>query len=156
MERELLSGLSAESLRTRFFSAKVDISHERLIMFCNIDYDRHIAMVGEIMENGKRKIIGVARLIINADFSSSEFAVLVHDKYQGKKLGYKLMEVLIAIGREKGVDEIYGEVLSDNQKMISFCSKLGFTLLRYPGEGITTVTLKLRDAGTPPIDAHPA
>jgi acetyltransferase len=143
LEHELLSSLSPESLRTRFFSPNIDISHEKLILFCNIDYDRHIAMVGEIMENGKRKIIGVARLIINSDFNSAEFAVLVHDNYQGKRLGYKLMEVLIDIGREKGLYEIYGEVLTDNKKMLSFCKKLGFTAQGRPG-GTTTVTLRLR------------
>ena len=143
LEHELLSSLSPESLRTRFFSPNIDISHEKLILFCNIDYDRHIAMVGEIMENGKRKIIGVARLIINSDFNSAEFAVLVHDNYQGKRLGYKLMEVLIDIGREKGLYEIYGEVLTDNKKMLSFCKKLGFTAQGQSG-GTTTVTLRLR------------
>jgi acetyltransferase len=143
LERELLSSLSPESLRTRFFSPNIDKSHERLILFCNIDYDRHIAMVGEIMENGKRKIIGVARLIINSDFNSAEFAVLVHDKYQGKGLGYKLVEVLIDIGKEKGLDEIYGEVLTDNKRMLIFCKKLGFTAQGRPG-GTTTVTLRLR------------
>jgi RimJ/RimL family protein N-acetyltransferase len=37
------------------------------------------------------------------------------------------MEVLIDIGREKGLYEMYGEVLTDNKKMLSFCKKLGFT-----------------------------
>lgn len=56
-------------------------------MFCNIDYDRHIAMVAEVKENDERKIVGVARLILDPDFNSGEIAALVHDRFQRKVLG---------------------------------------------------------------------
>jgi len=54
-EHEMLSSLSQETSRTRFFSVIKDISHEWLILFCNIDYDRHMAMVAEMEEDGKKK-----------------------------------------------------------------------------------------------------
>ncbi len=84
---ELGTTVSKESVRTRFFSPVRDISHEWLIMFCNIDYDRHVAIVAEIKENRKRKIIGVARLVLEPDFRSGEFAILTHDAYQHKDSG---------------------------------------------------------------------
>ena len=58
LEQELAASLSHETIRTRFFSSLRDLSHEWLTLFCNIDYDRHMAIVAEITENGKRKIIG--------------------------------------------------------------------------------------------------
>ena len=143
LEREFLSTLSQESQRTRFFSAFNNITHEWLVMFCNIDYDRHIAMVAEIKENGERKIIGVARLILNPDFNSGEIAALVHDRFQRKGIGRKLMEMVIKIGRWKGLHEIYGDVLTDNEKMLGLCRKLGFTTKWLPG-GITRITLLLK------------
>ena len=39
-EHEMLSALSEDTLRARFFSAVKEISHEELILFCNIDPDR--------------------------------------------------------------------------------------------------------------------
>ena len=36
-------------------------------MLCNIDYDRHIAMVAEVKEKEERRIIGVVRLILDPD-----------------------------------------------------------------------------------------
>jgi acetyltransferase len=143
LEQEFLSTLSEESRRTRFFSAFKDVSHEWLVMFCNIDYDRHIAMVAEVKENGERKIIGVVRLILNPDFSSGEVAALVHDRFQRKGLGQKLMEVVINIARWKGLHEIHGEVLTDNQKMLGLCRKLGYKTKWLPG-GITRITLQLK------------
>ena len=143
LERDFLSTLSEESRRTRFFSVSKNISHEWLVVFCNIDYDRHIAIVAEVKENEERKIFGVARLILNPDFNSGEIAVLVHDRFQGKGIGRKLMEMVIKIGRWKGVHEIYGEVMTDNKKMLGLCRKLGFTTKWLFG-GITRITLPLK------------
>ncbi len=64
LEHELLSSLSDETLRTRFFSVLRNISHNWLVTFCNIDYERQSAIVAEVKEGEKRKIIGVGRLIL--------------------------------------------------------------------------------------------
>ena len=133
-EHEMLSALSEETLRTRFFSKIKEISHEWLILFCNIDYDRHIAIVAEIQEkNDKRKMIGVARLMMTPDLASGEIAVLVHDKFQGKGLGLKFAEVLTAIAREKRLETIRAEVLTDNKRMLAILRRLGFKIQWLPG-----------------------
>ncbi|HME41726.1 MAG TPA: bifunctional acetate--CoA ligase family protein/GNAT family N-acetyltransferase [Syntrophorhabdales bacterium] len=141
---EMATTVSKETIRTRFFSSIKDMSHEWLIMFCNIDYDRHVAIVAEITENRKRKIIGVARIVMQPDFRSGEFAILTHDRYQHKGLGYKLVSMLIEIGRERGLEEIVGDVLTENEKMLKLAEKLGFTSRWVPG-GTTRITLKLKD-----------
>jgi len=144
LEHELLASLSHETIRTRFFSSMRDFSHEWLILFCNIDYDRHMAIVAEITENGKRKIIGVGRLVMEPDFQSGEFAIVIHDRYQREGLGYKLVEMLIGIGRERGLEEVVGNVLAENEKMLKLARKLGFTTQWLAG-GVTKVTLKLKN-----------
>ncbi len=142
-EHEMLSSLSEETLRTRFFSTIKDISHEWLILFCNIDYDRHMAIVAEVRENRKKKMIGVARLIMNPELTSGELAVLVHDRFQGKGLGYKFVEVLIGIAREKGIEDIRAEVLTENERMLKILRRLGFTTQWLPG-GTSEAVLKLK------------
>ena len=142
LERDFVSTLSEESQRTRFFSTLRNVTHEWLVRYVSIDYDRHIAIVAEIEEEGRRKIIGVARIVIDADFRSGEIAVLVHDRFQGKGVGRRLMEAVIAIGRWKGLHEIRGEVMTDNQRMIGLCKKLGFSTEWLMG-GITKIRLGL-------------
>ena len=142
---EMATTVSVETIRTRFFSSVKDMSHEWLILFCNIDYDRHVAIVAEIIENRKRKIIGVGRLVMEPDLRSGEFAILTHDQYQHKGLGYKLVGMLIEIGREKGLEEIVGQVLTENEKMLKLARKLGFTS-RWGPDGVSKITLKLKDA----------
>ena len=143
-EHEMLSSLSQESLRTRFFSTIKDISHEWLILFCNIDYDRHMAIVAEVEEKGKKKMVGVARLIMNQDMTSGEVAFLVQDRYQGKHLGSKFLEILIGIARERGLEEIRADVLTENEKMLNVFKRLGFTTQWVPG-GTSEAVLKLKE-----------
>jgi acetyltransferase len=142
LEHELLTSLSDASMRGRFFTVIKDISHEMLIRYCNIDYEKEIAIVAEVRENEKRKLIGIGRLIIDREFKSGEFAVLVHDAYHGKGLGYKLVDVLIGIAGEKGLENIYGEVLTENEKMLAVCRKLGFTI-EATDDDMTKVVLPL-------------
>ncbi len=140
----MADSVSHESMRTRLFSYIKNLDHELLILFCNVDYDRHMAIVAEIIENGKRKIIGVGRLVMQPDFRSGELALIVHDRYQRKGLGHKLLGMLIEIGREKGLEEVYGDVLAENEKMLKLARKLGFTT-QWRAGGITKITLKLKN-----------
>lgn len=143
-EHEMLSTLSEEALRTRFFSSIKDIPHEWLILFCNIDYDRHMAIVAETTdEKGKKSMIGVARLLMDQDLTSGEVAVLVQDRFQGKRLGSKFLEMLIDIARERGLEEIRADVLTENKNMLNVFRRLGFTTQWVPG-GTSEAVLKLK------------
>jgi acetyltransferase len=121
------------------------MTHKMLVRFCNIDYDREIAIVAEVGEGDKKRIVGISRLIIEPG-SKAEFAVLVHDDYQGKGLGKKLIGVLLGVAREKGLEEVYGVVLSENDRMLKLVKALGFTRTLQPG-GITGVSRKIRAGG---------
>jgi acetyltransferase len=131
LEAELLSNLSPDSSRFRFFITLKLINHDMLTRFCNIDYDREIAIIAEYVNEGKRRNVGVGRLIMDYNKDSAEYAVLVADDFQGEGLGLKLSDVLIGVARDKGLKTIYGIVLKDNVKMIGLCRKLGFSILPY-------------------------
>jgi acetyltransferase len=122
---EFLKSLSAESMRFRFFEIIKEMSHEMLTRYCNLDYDREIAVVAELTDANK-PIIGAVRLILDPGGKSGEFAVLVGDKLQGFGLGSKLMDLLVEIGKDMRVDKIYGYVSANNYKMLKLCKKKGF------------------------------
>ena len=128
LERDLLTGLSPESSRFRFFYIIKDISHDMLSRFCNIDYSREIAIIAESTSNGKRRNVGVGRLIIQPDTETAEFATLVADDFQAVGLGHKLTDMLIGIAQEKGLKSMYGVILKDNAKMVGLARSLGFTI----------------------------
>ena len=142
IELELIRGLSTETSRFRFFQIIKDLPHEQLVRFCNIDYDREMAFIAETREGDRRIEIGVSRLILEANKKRGEFAVVIADKFQGKGLGIKLVDMLIEVAREKGVETIYGIIMSENIKMISLCEKLGFSTRRDQDNMIVELKLK--------------
>ena len=101
-----------------------------------------MAILAELQENQGKKEIGVARLILEPDRNSGEFAVVVADDYQKKGLGTKLMDMLIEIAEEKELSDIYGIILPENEGMLRLCEKMGFTLKRTEDEVVATLTLK--------------
>jgi acetyltransferase len=142
LEAEMLHTLSPETLRGRFFESDINISHEMLVRFTNIDYDREMAIIAELTRGRKKRMIGVARLMAEADRGCGEFAVVVHDDFQGKGLGYKLTDVIIGIAQEKGLREITGYIDAANHRMLQVVSELGFDTVRTV-EDVTTVRLGL-------------
>ncbi len=143
MEAELLATVSHETLRGRFFENSVNVDHDMLVRFCNIDYDREMAIVAEYTKGKKKRIIGVGRLMGEADKGRGEFAVLVHDDFQGKGLGFKLTDVIIGIAQEKGLREINGYVDANNRRMLRVVSELGF-VAESTEDGVTSVRLDLQ------------
>ena len=138
---DFLGSLSVESMRFRFFEIIKDISHEMLTRYCNLDYDREIAVVAELNDDEK-PIIGAVRLILDPERKSGEFAVLVHDEFQGFGLGSKLMDLLVEIGKDMRVDKIYGYISSNNYKMLQLVEKKGFSVETFD-EDTTKASLSL-------------
>jgi len=139
---ELFQSLSEETMRFRFFQVMRDMSHNTLTRYCNIDYDREIAIVAEKKEDKIRRIIGVARIILEPGRKRGEFAVVVGDQWQRFGLGSKLIDCLIEIGKHMELETIGGNILSKNLKMIRLCTKKGFKIKRDEEEN-TKATLEL-------------
>ncbi len=140
---EMLLSSSPESLRTRFFYTVKDIPHKFLLYFVNVDYDRHMSLIAETREEEKKRMIGAASLVMNAEMTSGELAVFVHDSFQGQGLGTRLVKALLDIAREKSLPEVRAEVLSENTAMLGIFRRMGFTIRHLPG-GASECLLKLR------------
>jgi len=151
---EMLRNCSEESIRYKLFQTLKDMPHEVRVRYCNIDYDREIAIVAELTEEGKRKIIGTARVGIDPDGRSGELAFLVADPWQGLGLGTKLVDYVIEICKERGLETIYAYIVPDNLKAIELMKKFGFTL-KYIEEGVIKGTISLKEGAPPTIIEKP-
>jgi acetyltransferase len=137
-------GLSEQSIRMRFFSMVKTLSRDSMIRLCHLDYAREMALVAEGKnDQGQREILGVSRYYMNPQTRAAEFAVIVSDAYQGKGLGQHLMERLIAVARERGVRQLVGSVLRDNQPMLTLAKELGFGEPKFIDRDVVQVELDL-------------
>ncbi|UCH31666.1 MAG: bifunctional acetate--CoA ligase family protein/GNAT family N-acetyltransferase [Candidatus Bathyarchaeota archaeon] len=125
---ELFHSLSEETMRFRFFQVIKEMTHQTLTRYCNIDYNREIAIIAEIEDDNARKIIGVVRLIILPGQKAGEFAVVVSDQWQGLGLGSKLVDCIVKIGKDMKLKTIHGDILSQNLRMLGLCTKKGFSI----------------------------
>jgi len=128
--KKLFLSLSPQTMHFRFFQIIKDIPHETMTRYCNIDYDREIAIVAEL---GDKQIIGAARLIVEPDGKKAEFAILVGDEWQGLGLGDKFMDYLLRFAKEMKL-QIYGLVIYDNNKMLQLMEKYDFAIEKFDDE----------------------
>ena len=96
--------------------------------FCFIDYDREIAIVAELQEKGQRNLIGVGRLVADADHTNAEYAVLVADAYHGVGLGSLLTDYCLEICQAWGIGTVVAETAPENQRMIGMFQRRGFEM----------------------------
>jgi len=141
---EMFQNFSEESIRYRFFQIIKDTPHETRVRYCNIDYDREIAIVPELTEEGRRKILGVVRVSIEPDGKAGEIAFIVADPWQSLGLGTKLVDYTIEICKERGIETLYAIILPDNYRAISLLKKMGFNI-KYLEDGTVKGTLNLKE-----------
>ena len=92
------------------------------------DYDREIALVAEIEENGERAIIGVARLSkLHGTNEEARYTMLISDHYQGQGLGKEMLKRVIQVGRDEKVQSIIALISPENTAMRKLCESVGFT-----------------------------
>ncbi len=132
-------GLSAESLRLRFFGSRRNFDHAELARYSQIDYDREMAFVA--MRDGT--LYGVVRAWIDADDVAAEYSVIIDDACRGEGLGRHLMELLIDYLAKRGVLQVFGTVLPHNRGMLNLNRRLGFALHHNHDEGVVEVTKSL-------------
>ncbi len=132
MEQEFVKNLSPESRYFRFMNTLRELSQGMTARLPQIDYDREMAFVATVEENGEEVEVGVCRYATNPDGESCEFAIVVADAWAGRGLARRLMNTLIETARTKGLKYMNGDFLSNNERMLKFVASLGFILSNDP------------------------
>ena len=150
---DFLGKCSEETIYFRYFKLIKKWTHEMLIRFTQNDYDRELGLMAIGLPPGPEVMMGVSRMVMAADRSTAEFAVIVADPWQGKGLGPKLVERITEIAREQGVKLLTGDVLAQNQPMLEMVKRLGFVLKKDTEGGTFRVEMALQEAGPRPASA---
>jgi acetyltransferase len=127
IEQAFVRDLSPKAKYFRFMQALRELTPEMLIRFTQIDYDREMAFIAVLEQDGKELEVGVARYATNPDGESCEFALVVDDEWQHKGIGSRLMTILMTTAKARGFKTMEGEILADNRQMLNLVDHLGFS-----------------------------
>jgi acetyltransferase len=144
MLHDLAAHMSHEDLRLRFFTPVQGLTHVVAARLSQLDYDRELALLAE----GDGMALGVVHFFADPDKLRAEYAIAVRSDWKGRGVGFLLMNRLIHIARQRGIGELVGEVLRENQPMLQMCRELGFAMVPQPADpAIMVVNKILRDHG---------
>jgi len=123
---ELLYSLSAESVRSRFFTSTVRFPHRDMQRVANIDYRNDLAIVGMVPGPGGEEVVAIAQYFLDPKTQEAEVAFVVHDEWQAKGMGTFLLEYLAQIARQRGVRRFFAKVLPTNKAMLAVFHNSGY------------------------------
>lgn len=140
---DFVNGCSQQSLWLRFLSP-FSATPERAQRYCDIDPDEEFAVIAETIEDNRRKVVAIARLI-KLTFNNNneaEFAIIVSDPWQRKTLGHLLSELSMGLAENCGIKHMVSETLQENHAIIKVLKRCRFKVERKEGN-MFTLSLKL-------------
>jgi acetyltransferase len=138
---EMLKHVTPEDIRLRFFNPRKTLDRALIARLTQLDYARDMALVA--INAGDNTILGVVRLMGDANHENGEYAILIRSDHQQEGLGTELMRRLLSFAASEGYHRVHGAVLSENQKMLNLCRELGFTLTSDKAPGVTRTEITL-------------
>lgn len=124
---EFVNSCSPRSLWLRFlspFSATPEIAQR----FCNINPDEEVAVAAEITEEGRKKLIAIARLITCQPRDEVEYAVIVTDSWQQQKLGRMLSKACLNLAKHLDVRVVNAETIQENFPIVRVLNHFHFKI----------------------------
>jgi len=129
----LVQRMPAEDRRLRFFQPIKELTHDMAARLTQLDYDREMAFIitGTGLA-GKADIWGVVRMNADPDLEHAEYAIAIDRAMTGLGLGPMLMRCIIEYAKKRGIRELYGEVMRENESMLRLNQALGFSISTLP------------------------
>lgn len=139
--RRLFYRFSDQAVYYRYFSPIKTMPHERMQEYVNIDYRGTLSIVGLVDEPGAGRIIAEGRYVLMPGETYADVAFVVDEAYQCKGIASFLLETLIRVARQRGIQGFKADVLSSNKAMMRVFEKAPFPIRARLEAGIYELTL---------------
>jgi len=147
---EAVRQLDRESIYTRLFSYRSELTESGLDRIMRVDSEREVALVVTAPLRDGEIVIGAGRYFVSGagDDRSAEVAFVVEEDYQGLGIATRLLKHFVSLARTQGIAKFEADVLAENKSMLAVFSRSGLpTTLRRDGD-TTHLTLSLLDLPT--------
>jgi GNAT superfamily N-acetyltransferase len=137
--------LSADTIYRRYFGARPHLSPADVDRFTRVDGRVRFALVAL---NGP-DLVAVARYEGRSGERNAELAVVVDDALQHQGVGRLMLERLVDVAREAGLDTIDADVLAGNSAMLGLLRSLGLPRRSETDGDTVTVHIDLSGSDLP-------
>jgi RimJ/RimL family protein N-acetyltransferase len=127
--------LEAQTIYTRFFSAKKELSEADLGRIDTADFERAAVLVATLPSGDDEIIIGGGAYTVldrPGEPKTAEVSFTIEEDYQGQGLSGLFMRLLTQIARERGLQRFEAEVLAGNTAMLKVFQRSGLPMTRRP------------------------
>src|ERR1700761_690423 len=125
---DIFAGLSPESRRLRFLTAKEELRPDELRYLTDVDHYDHEAI--SALDAPPGRSAGIARYIRDrSDPGTAELAVAVVDGWQGRGLGTELVSQLAERARQAGIGRFVALTSGSNVAMGLLLRRMGGTVI---------------------------
>lgn len=145
MIKGMFYSFSEQTKYLRYHGTLKSMPHNRLQVFCNVDYDAEMALVVVYGEGGHAEIIGIGRYLTTPDTRTAEMAFAIRDDWQRQGLGTHLFQRLAEIAGRSGIRQFHADVLPENSGMLKIFHRSGLNTETVTDEGVVRVTIRLQE-----------
>ncbi len=140
---DAFQGLDRDSVYTRFFAYKKELTDSDLSRITGVDFENVVALVVIIQHKDGERLIGGGRYYREAEHNNAEIAFMIVDAYHGCGGASLILRHLTSIARAQGIRHFEAEVLARNGGMLAVFNRSGLPM-KIKNEGLTVhVTLSL-------------
>jgi acyl-CoA hydrolase len=143
MLKEMFYSLSRDTVYNRFMGLKRSMPHRELQRIVNIDYDTRMTLCGFVNEEGIWSMVAFAMYDLDKGSNTAEISFAVSDRWQNRRIGTLLMNMMIDIAKERKIMAFTAELLAENMRMLDLFYRTGLKVETRLVEDTYLVTIDL-------------
>src|SRR5215469_12797073 len=148
--REMHLAMSPDNLYRRFFSMSLYSADTEAERVCRPPGAHHAVLLACL---GGR-LVGVASYELAGESGAAEVAFAVPDDMHGKGIATLLLEHMVSVARDRGVQAFTAEPLAENTAMLKVFADAGLPVQRRPAGGVIEFTFPLPGEADPGLDQY--
>jgi len=140
------AALDRESIYTRFFTHKKELTDTELRHLTEPDSDHVVALVVATQTENAEKLLGGGRYCSELPLCvsrSAELAFVTADAQHGRGIASLILKHLVLIAREQGLQQFEADVLAHNQPMLAVFRRSGLAMTQQREASVVHVRLAI-------------
>ena len=143
--KELFYSHTPATIYQRYFTEMKHLPHATVQKMVTLDYRDEMAIVGEIVWEGRKRLVAVARYYRDAATNWAEVAVIVQENFRRKGIAEFLLRHAAKVAAQQGIIGFTADVLPENHAMLETFRKIATPVEIDFQSGVTSVRFNLKD-----------